>query len=163
MTRLEVTSLDGRTVEVDGRTVHLVPSEDASAFAGDRVRLEAVRMAAEAGDVALAERLAAAPVLSDDEASQRVVFVSPDEDLLSLLDALGDDAWSPADGLMRSWLSSCPYVIDGVLTHGCREPFADEGERLAEAEFVASRGALSMVMRRRLVRRVADTPVAARD
>ncbi|MFN3213012.1 MAG: hypothetical protein ACE37M_07905 [Henriciella sp.] len=156
MTRIEIDNGDG-TLRVDDVLVHAVPSAEAVAFVDQSVKDDALRFAARIEDMELLARMEACPVLSDDPDAIRVNFVTPDPELEDLLKRLGDDAWDPETGRMRAFMCSLPQVVDGRVYVGCGH-FDSAAEQQATIELLA-RSALTTAQKRRLIKRVTDTPI----
>lgn len=156
MTRIEIDNGDG-TLSVDGRLVHAIPSAEAVAFVDQAVKDEALRFAARLEDLELLERMEACPVLSGDQDAIHVNFVTPDPELPDLLERLGDDAWDPETGRMRPFMCSLPQVVDGRVYVGCGH-FDSASEQQATIELLA-KSSLTPAQKRRLIKRVTDTPI----
>lgn len=156
MKRVEINNGDG-TLTIDGTIVHMIPSAEAVAFADQDVKDDALRFAARLEDVELLKRMEACPVLSDATDAVRVNFVTPDHELEDLLERLGDDAWNDQTGRMRSFMCSLPQVVDGKVYVGCGH-FESAVEQEATIELIA-KSALTRSQKRRLIKRITDTPI----
>lgn len=160
MRRIEIDHGNG-TLSVGGKLVHAIPSAEAVAFVDQATKDDALRFAARLEDVELLERMEACPVLSNDPEAIRVNFVTPDPELEDLIQRLGDDAWDLETGRMRAFMSSLPQVVDGKVYNGCGH-FDSAAEQEATIALLAKSG-LTKSQKRRLIKRVTDTPIRLRN